>query len=96
MEQGAERVLGYSEAEALTLSGAAFFTPRDRAAGEPAKEMEAAARNGRAEDERWHVRKDGKWFWASGVLTPLREDAGQIIGFAKVMRDHTGPSECSF
>jgi predicted flavoprotein YhiN len=44
---------------------------------------------GRAEDERWHVRRDGSRFWASGVVTPLYDDAGCLRGFAKVMRDLT-------
>jgi signal transduction histidine kinase len=61
-----------------------LFTPEDRAAGEPEREAAAARRAGRAEDERWHVRKDGSRFWASGVLTAM--DDG---GFVKICRDLT-------
>jgi two-component sensor histidine kinase len=51
--------------------------------------MQTAVREGRAEDERWHLRKDGSRFRASGVMTPMRNDGGALIGFAKVMRDVT-------
>src|SRR6185369_1004654 len=53
------------------------------------KELASAATLGRAEDERWHVRKDGSRFWASGVVTPVRDQTGKLIGFSKVMRDMT-------
>jgi PAS domain S-box-containing protein len=86
---GAERVLGYNEQEIIGQDGAIFFTPEDRAAKQPEMELATAVTAGRAEDERWHVRKDGSRFRASGVMTPLRDDAGQLIGFAKVMRDVT-------
>ncbi|HEY0366019.1 MAG TPA: ATP-binding protein, partial [Pyrinomonadaceae bacterium] len=66
-----------------------FFTPEDRAKGIPSKELETAAKLGRAEDERWHVRRNGVRFWASGVVTPVRDEAGKLIGFSKVMRDMT-------
>jgi PAS domain S-box-containing protein len=85
---GAERILGYTEAEIMGQSGALFFTPEDRSNGAVEQELETAQREGRAEDERWHLRKDGSRFWASGVMTALRE-AGALIGFAKVLRDLT-------
>jgi two-component sensor histidine kinase len=66
-----------------------LFTPEDRAAGEPQKELQEAARIGRSADERWHLRKDGNRFWASGVLTSIVDDQGRLQGFAKVMRDET-------
>ena len=86
---GAERILGYSEQEILGHDGAVFFTPEDRAAKQPEQELQTAVREGRAEDERWHLRNDGSRFRASGVMTPLRDQAGQLIGFAKVLRDVT-------
>jgi PAS domain S-box-containing protein len=86
---GAERMLGYTEAEALGQSGSLFFTPEDRESGEPQHEMATAAKEGRADDERWHMRKDGTRFRASGVMTPLKRDDGVILGFAKIMRDVT-------
>ena len=87
--RGAERILGYSEDEVIGKSASIFFTPEDRAAKEPEKEMEQAMTNGRAEDERYHMRRDQSRFWASGILTPVRDEAGTLIGFIKVMRDVT-------
>src|SRR3954467_4558840 len=64
--RGGERILGYSEAEILGQPGSVFFTPEDRMLGGPEEEMETARREGCAEDERWHVRRDGSRFWGSG------------------------------
>ncbi|MFL6253919.1 MAG: PAS domain S-box protein [Pyrinomonadaceae bacterium] len=86
---GAERILGYTEDEITGRSAALFFTPEDRARGEHERELATAAAEGRAEDERWHVRRDGTRFWASGVVTPVRGDDGRLLGFTKVMRDMT-------
>jgi PAS domain S-box-containing protein len=87
--KGAELLLGYSQEEILGKPGDVFFTPEDVDMGGPDQETSKAAREGRAEDERWHVRKDGTKFWGSGVLSPLRDASGQIRGYAKVMRDRT-------
>ena len=87
--RGAERILGYTEDEVIGKSAAIFFTPEDRAAKEPEKEMETAMTTGRAEDERFHLRRDQSRFWASGILSPVRDDAGTLIGFIKIMRDVT-------
>jgi PAS domain S-box-containing protein len=86
---GAERILGYHEAEVLGQPGSIIFTPEDREQGEDEKEVNTALAEGRAEDERWHIRKDGTRFWASGMLTPLRDERGQLRGFAKILRDFT-------
>ncbi|HEX7773338.1 MAG TPA: PAS domain S-box protein [Pyrinomonadaceae bacterium] len=86
---GAQLILGYSEEEIIGKDGAKIFTPEDRAKGIPRKEMATAAMEGRAEDERWHMRRDGSRFWASGVMTPARDSTGKLIGFSKVMRDMT-------
>ena len=86
---GAERLTGYTEAEALAQSASIIFTPEDRQKGEDERELMVAVREGRAEDERWHMRKDGTQFWGSGVMTALRNGEGKVIGFAKVMRDLT-------
>lgn len=86
---GAQYILGYSEEEAIGKDAAKFFTPEDRAKEIPRKEMATAATSGRAEDERWHMRRDGSRFWASGVMTPVRDPDGKLIGFSKVMRDMT-------
>src|SRR6185437_15954261 len=91
--QGAERVTGYSEADILGEPGAIVFTPEDRANGVPEEELRRAAESGRAVDERWHMRKDGTRFWASGVLTVARDGNGVPRGYVKVMRDQTERKE---
>ena len=70
---GAEATFGWPAAEMLGRSGDELFTPEDRAAGAPEREAGQAVREGRAADERWHVRKDGGRFWASGVSTAIWE-----------------------
>src|SRR5919107_4973400 len=87
--EGAERLFGYEEGEILGEDASVLFVPEDREGGAHEREQETASTEGRAEDERWHVRKDGSRFWASGVVTPLHDDAGRLRGFAKVMRDLT-------
>jgi PAS domain S-box-containing protein len=87
--KGAELLLGYSQEEILGKPGALFFTPEDVSWGEPDRETATALREGRAEDERWHMRKDGTRFWGSGVLTPLFDASGELRGYAKVMQDRT-------
>jgi PAS domain S-box-containing protein len=87
--RGAEHILGYAEAEIVGKDASRFFTAEDRAKRVPQKELTTAASEGRAEDERWHMRRDGSRFWASGVVTAVRDDEGNLIGFSKVMRDMT-------
>ncbi len=86
---GARRILGYSEAEAIGLPLEIFFTPEDRSRGVPDREMAEALERGRASDDRWHMRKDGSRFWCSGVLMRVRDEDGSDRGFVKVMRDLT-------
>jgi PAS domain S-box-containing protein len=85
---GAERLLGWSSAEAVGKSGAMIFSP-ESAQEQSTHEMERAAEFGRAADEGWHVRKSGARFWGSGVLTAVRDEAGELTGFVKVLRDET-------
>jgi PAS domain S-box-containing protein len=86
---GAERLFGFREDEILGVSAEVLFTPEDRAANAPERELARAAETGRAEDERWHTRKDGSRFWASGITFALLDDAGSLRGFAKIARDQT-------
>jgi PAS domain S-box-containing protein len=86
---GAQRILGYQEAEILTKPGSIIFIPEDIDRGEDKRELKEAVTAGRAEDERWHIRKDGSRFWASGIVTPLRDETGELRGFAKILRDFT-------
>lgn len=85
--KGAEALFGYSEQEMLGQPLDPLFVPEDRAAGVPADELRRAREDGRAEDERWHLRKDGSRFFCSGVTTPLRN--GDMEGYAKIARDVT-------
>ncbi len=84
---GAEALLGWTFEEMIGQCGSVIFTPEDRERNLPELEIEAARKDGRAEDERWHVRKDGSRFWASGVLMPLKD--GALPGFVKIVRDRT-------
>jgi PAS domain S-box-containing protein len=86
---GAERIKGYTADEIVGQHFSRFYTEEDREAGEPARALEAAAREGRLEKEGWRVRKDGTRFWANVVIDPVRDMDGAIIGFAKVTRDIT-------
>ena len=85
---GAEKIFGYSQDEIKGQSAHILFTPEDREDGVPAKEMKTARETGRASDERWHMRKDGSRFYASGVMAPLL-DEGRLVGYAKIARDLT-------
>jgi PAS domain S-box-containing protein len=86
---GAERILGYREDEILGKHVSIIFTAEDNAAGRADIEMRRAAIEGRENDDRWHVKKGGNRFWATGLMMPLRDDAGQIRGYLKILRDRT-------
>jgi len=86
---GAERLLGWTAAEIRGAPAERFFTPEDNQSGRAALEMRLALRDGRAEDERWHLRRDGTRFWASGEMHPLHDDTGTHTGFVKILRDRT-------
>ena len=88
---GAERIKGYGSHEVLGRHFSIFFTEEDRAAEKPARALATALRAGRFEDESWRVRKDGSRFWATTVLDTVRDEHGDLVGFAKVTRDMTGP-----
>jgi len=84
---GVLRMLGYAEEEFLGLPFPVLFRPSEQERA--SREMQIAAANGRSDDERWHVRKDGTEIWVTGVLTALRNSAGELRGYAKIMRDTT-------
>jgi PAS domain S-box-containing protein len=84
---GAQKVLGYTEQEALGLNARIFFTIEDIAAGKPEIELKKALSLGRAIDERYHVRKDGSRFWGSGLFFPLFDEEHNHRGFTKIMRN---------
>ena len=85
----AERIIGYTEAEILGRNFSVIFTPEDLQAGMSKQELRLAREDGRAEDERWHVRKDGSRFWALGIVTPMHDAGGKLTGFSKILRDMT-------
>lgn len=86
---GARRVLGFEEQEILGRRLDVIFTAEDRANGALDEEMRRALAHGRAQDERWRLRKDGSPFWASSLLMTLKGERGQNLGFLKILRDRT-------
>jgi PAS domain S-box-containing protein len=87
--RGAERLKGYRTEEILGQHFSRFYPDDAIAAGKPARLLALAARDGRAEDEGWRLRKDGTRFWANVIINALRDTDGTVIGFAKVTRDIT-------
>ena len=86
---GAQRFKGYRAEEIIGKHFSVFYTEEDKQAGKPQAEVETATREGRVEDEGWRLRKDGTRFWANVVITALRDEKGELVGFAKVTRDLT-------
>jgi PAS domain S-box-containing protein len=87
--EGAQRLKGYRADEIIGRHFSTFYPAEDIAAGKPAWELEVATRDGRYEEEGWRIRKDGSLFWANVVITALRDNTGELVGFAKVTRDLT-------
>ena len=90
---GAERLLGYGAREVVGRPIDIVYTDEDRAAGVPEEEKRLAMEEGRAGDDRFHVRKDGTRFWASGVLRAMRDADGRVAGLVKILRDETASRE---
>ncbi|MFD9893782.1 PAS domain S-box protein [Amycolatopsis sp. NPDC059027] len=86
---GAERIKGYRADEIIGQHFSVFYPPEEVADGKPEAELAAAADQGRFEEEGWRLRKDGTRFWANSVLTAVRDERGEIVGFGKVVRDLT-------
>ncbi|MFL5142231.1 MAG: PAS domain S-box protein [Microvirga sp.] len=86
---GAERMKGYRPDEIIGQHFSRFYGKEDRAAGLPARVLETARREGRYEAEAWRIRKDGSRFWASVTLDAIRDESGELLGFAKITRDIT-------
>jgi PAS domain S-box-containing protein len=86
---GAQRIKGYTEDEIIGSHFSRFYTPEDRAAGVPVRALGTAAGTGRFEAEGWRVRKDGTTFWAHVIIDAIRDELGELVGFAKITRDLT-------
>jgi PAS domain S-box-containing protein len=86
---GAHKTKGYEASEIIGKHFSLFYTPEDQAQGRPQQNLETVRREGRFEEEGWRLRKDGTRFWASVVISILRDEDGRAIGFAKVTRDLT-------
>src|SRR5882762_8355061 len=86
---GAVRTIGYEAGEIVGSHFSRFYEADAIAAGQPQADLGRAAREGRAEDEGWRVRKNGARFWASTIITPVRDPSGKVSGFASVTRDRT-------
>jgi PAS domain S-box-containing protein len=92
---GARRIKQYEEDEVLGTHFSRFYTPQDQASGLPAHALAEATAHGRFEAEGWRVRKDGTSFWAHVVIDPIRNDTGELMGFAKITRDITERQQAS-
>jgi PAS domain S-box-containing protein len=90
---GAQRIKGYAPREIIGQPYGVFYPPEEQATRHPERNLEAALRDGRYAEDGWRVRKDGSRFWASVVISPIYDDTGQHIGFAKVTRDQTRQRE---
>jgi PAS domain S-box-containing protein len=86
---GAAAVFGFSREEIEGRDGDILFTPEDRDKGEPEKERHIAEATGKADDIRWHMRKDGARIFIEGVSTALRDSQGRLTGFLKIGQDVT-------
>jgi PAS domain S-box-containing protein len=86
---GAERLTGYSPREIVGQPASMLRTPDEIVAGKPEAELSLARREGRSEDEGWHVRKDGERFWGRTIVTLLRTEGGEVRGYGLVIRDLT-------
>src|SRR5918994_1934948 len=86
---GARRFKGYEASEILGEHFSRFYTEADRATGLPQRALETAAREGKFENEGWRCRKDGTRFWAYVVIDPIKDGAGNVVGYAKITRDLT-------
>ncbi|MFH5924818.1 PAS domain-containing hybrid sensor histidine kinase/response regulator [Roseomonas xinghualingensis] len=87
--EGARRTLGWTEEEMLGQLPDRVFTQEDQADHQPARERRHTLERGYMSEERWHIRKSGERFWATAAMTQLKDDAGAVVGFVKVLRDRT-------
>jgi len=87
--EGAERIKGYRAKEIIGRHFSEFYGADDKASHKPEHELEVASRTGKYEEEGWRVRRNGERFWASVLITAIRNKSGELVGFAKITRDLT-------
>ena len=87
--QGAQRIKGWEPIDIIGKHFSHFYVPEDVASGQPERDLELAAAEGRTESEGWRVRSDGQRFWAETMLSAVRDHEGALRGFANVTRDRT-------
>jgi PAS domain S-box-containing protein len=92
---GSERISGYRQNEIVGKHFSVFYPREDVQAGKPERGLKIAAAEGRFEGEGWRIRKNGSRFWANVVITPVRDEQGNLRGFAKVTRDITQLKEAA-
>ena len=86
---GAEAIKGYRADEIIGQHFSRFYLPEEVQAGKPARELEIATAEGHYREDGWRVRKDGALFWASVVISAVRDESGELRGFLKITRDLT-------
>nr|WP_255547549.1 PAS domain S-box protein [Mucilaginibacter sp. dw_454] len=91
--QGAQNIHGYTEDEVIGQHISIFYTNIDNKSNEFGKNLNLALKNGVREMQGWRVRKDGSVFWANATFTTIYNDAGHLVGFAKITRDITVQKE---
>src|SRR6056297_1343034 len=87
--EGVKALLGYDEDEFVGMACGRLFSDEDRRSDVPRRELDEALAEGEAQDDRWHVKKNGQLCWVNGLVTTIRDDEGQPCGFVKIMRDQT-------
>jgi len=91
LESGVEQLLGYREQEFVGQNVSIIFTLEDVENDAHQKEIKTAVANGRAEDQGWHLRKDGTQFFSNDLVMLLRDNDGNVTALTKIMRDETTP-----
>lgn len=86
---GAELIFQYKKEEIINQDSRILFIPEDNARGVSKQEIKTAINEGKAEDKRWHIKRDGSVFFANGIMNPLKDERGEVYGFVKVLRDDT-------
>lgn len=92
-DRGASDLFGYRREDVIGEDARFIFTSEDIRNRAPEFEIASAVANRTAPDERWHVRKDGTLFWASGLMMLLTDPAGRHVGFLKIVRECSPPKD---